>query len=75
MGSPLGPTLANIFMGFIERKVISNYKVTYFRYVDDCFVLAENEKYIDELFSVVAIAMLIAVKLPLFERRQYFFRT
>ena len=52
MGSPLGPTLANIFMGFIERKVISKYKVTYFRYVDDCFVLAENEKYIDELFSV-----------------------
>ena len=36
MGSQLGPTLANIFMGFIKRKVISNYKVTYFRYVDDC---------------------------------------
>ena len=52
MCSPLGPTLANIFMGFVVRKVISNYKVTYFRYVDDCFALAENEKDIDELFSV-----------------------
>ena len=52
MGSPLGPTLANIFMGFIERKVISNYKMTYFRYFDDCFVLGENEENIDEIFSV-----------------------
>ena len=33
MGSPLGSTLSNIFIGFIERKVISKYKVTYFRYV------------------------------------------
>ena len=41
-----------LFMGFIKRKVISNYKVTYFSYVDDCFVLGENEKDIDELFSV-----------------------
>ena len=29
----LGPIFANIFMGFIERKVISKYKVTYLRYV------------------------------------------
>ena len=53
MGSPLGPTLSNIFMGFIEKKVISKYKVTYFRYVDDCFVLGEDEKDIDELFCVL----------------------
>ena len=52
MGSPLEPTLSNIFMGFVERKVISNYKVTYCRYVDDCFVLGESEKDIDDLFSV-----------------------
>ena len=52
IGSPLGPTLANILMGLIERKVMSNYNVTYFRYVYDCFVLEENEKDIDELFSV-----------------------
>ena len=48
MGSLLVPNLANIFMGFIERKVISNYKVTYFRYFYDCFVLGKNEKEIDE---------------------------
>ena len=38
MGSPLGPTLANIFMGFIEAKIIPSfkYKLRYFRYVDDC---------------------------------------
>ena len=52
MDSPLGQTLSNIFMGFISRKVIPNYKVTYFRFVDDCFVLGKNEKEIDELFSV-----------------------
>ena len=53
MGSPLGPTLSNIFMGFIERKVISKYKVTYYRYVDDCFVLGKDEEEIDELFNVL----------------------
>ena len=41
---PLGPTLANIFIGLIGRKVISKYKVTYFRYVDDCFVLGKMRK-------------------------------
>ena len=39
-------------MGFLERKVISNYKVTYFRYGDDCFVLGIIEKDIDEFISV-----------------------
>ena len=42
MGSSLGPTLSNIFMGFIEKQVISKYKVTYYRYVDDCFVLVRD---------------------------------
>ena len=52
IGYPLGPIFANIFMGFIERKVISKYKVAYFRYVDNCFVLGKNEKEIGEFFSV-----------------------
>ena len=39
-------------MGFLERKVICNYKVTYFRYGNDCFVLGIIEKDIDELISV-----------------------
>ena len=55
MGLPLGPTLANIFMGFIEAKIFTSfkYKLQYFRYVDDCFVLAENEEVVDELFTVL----------------------
>ena len=50
--SPLGTTLVNIFMGFIKIQVISNYKVTYFGYVDDSFVLGKYKKTVDELFSV-----------------------
>ena len=45
MGSPLGPTLANIFVGFYESKLfdkISKPQV-YYRYVDDTFALFENE--------------------------------
>ena len=52
MGSPLGPTLANIYISFLDKKVISDYMVTYFRYVDDCFVSGKNEKEIDKFFSV-----------------------
>ena len=39
MGSPLGPALANIFVGFYEEKLFSQISkpFTYFRYVDDTF--------------------------------------
>ena len=49
MGYPLGPTLANIFMGLIELKVIPAFKnnFLYLRYVDDCFVMVRNEKIMD----------------------------
>ena len=55
MGLPLGSTLANIFMGFIEAKIIPSfkYKLQYFRYVEDCFVLAENGEVVDELFTIL----------------------
>ena len=55
MGSPLGPTLANIFMGYIELKVIPTFKnkLVYLRYVDDCFVLVRSEKIMDEFFNVL----------------------
>ena len=44
MGSPLGPTLANVFMGYIEFKVIPAFKnkLVYLRYVEDCFVLVRS---------------------------------
>ena len=55
MGSPLGPTLANIFMGFLESKVMSKTrnKIHYFRYVDDCFVVTENERELDNFYKLL----------------------
>ena len=40
MGSPLGPILANIFVGFHERRLFDKFPkpFTYLRYVDDTFV-------------------------------------
>ena len=39
MGSPTGPTLANILVGFHERLLIDRFPLPYFylRYVDDTF--------------------------------------
>ena len=47
MGSPLGPTLANIFLGYNEPKWLSNCPIAfkplfYQRYVDDIFLLFKN---------------------------------
>ena len=42
MGSPLGPTLANIFVGFYEEKLFNDVMtkpLLYYRYVDDCFAI------------------------------------
>ena len=45
MGSPLGPALANIFVGHQEQKLFNvvNRPLAYFRYVDDTFALFNNE--------------------------------
>ena len=45
MGSPLSPTLANIFMGFLEANYFNTHDkpILYFRYVDDCFLVFNNE--------------------------------
>ena len=40
-------------MGFIERKIISKYKLTSSRYIDNCFVLGKHLKNTDELFCVL----------------------
>ena len=47
MGSPLGPTLANIFLCYHERTWLKNctksFKIVYYkRYVDDIFLLFEK---------------------------------
>ena len=55
MGSPLGPALANIFVGYYEEKLFAQMQKppTYFRYVDDRFAmfdhLAEADKFLTKL--------------------------
>ena len=46
MGSPLGPALANIFVGYQEAKLfnIAKRPLVYFRYVDDTFAVFNNEE-------------------------------
>ena len=53
MGSPLGPALANIFVGFYEEKLFSQKSKpsTYFRYVDDTFAMFRNEEESDNFFK------------------------
>ena len=52
MGSPLGPTLANIFMSHMEKKWLRDcpldFKpVLYRRYVDDSFLLFSSDSHMD----------------------------
>ena len=52
MGSPLGPTFANFYMGEIEKRVFENPENKpniYARYVDDMFVQIENETELNRL--------------------------
>ena len=54
MGSPLGPTLANLFMNVMEKKWLEECPVTfkpvlYRRYVDDTFLLFKSKEHV-ELF-------------------------
>ena len=53
MGSPLGPALANIFVGFCEKKFFSQISKpsTYFRYVDDTFAIFYNEEELENFFN------------------------
>ena len=45
MGSPLGPALANIFVGFHESRLFNNTvkPCVYFRFVDDTFAIFGSE--------------------------------
>ena len=45
MGSPLGPALTNIFVGFYEEKLFSQTlkPPTYFRYVEDTFAIFDHK--------------------------------
>ena len=50
MGSLLGPALANIFVEYYEKKLFSEISkpAVYFRYIDDTFVIFQNEKESEE---------------------------
>ena len=55
MGSPLGPVLANLLMGYYEIKRLQEFgkgKVSiYKRYVDDIFCMFRNEKDAENFFE------------------------
>ena len=53
MGSPPGPALANIFVGYCEEKLFSQTQKppTYFRYVDDTFAIFNHEVEADEFLT------------------------
>ena len=51
MGSPLGPVLANLFMGFHEGKFEGSKPIFYRRFVDDIFCLFENESEANEFLD------------------------
>ena len=50
MGSPLGPALANIFVGCCKEKLFSQTQKppTYFRHVDNTFAILDHEAEADE---------------------------
>ena len=56
MGSPLGPTLANIFMSVLETKFMANcpfgFKpILYRRYVDDTYCLFEKVEHVEKFLA------------------------
>ena len=67
MGSPLGPALANIFVGFHESRLFNNTVKpgVYFRYVDDTFIIFSSELGCDcfhEKLKLLHPALKITVK-------------
>ena len=59
MGSPLGPALANLFMGYHENKWLNSEESStvlfYKRYVDDIFCLFKREAAHQTILSLVCI--------------------
>ena len=57
MGSPLGPVLANIFMGHHEKLWLEQYPgqglLFYRRYVDDIFCLFEHKEQVQEFLEYI----------------------
>ena len=55
MGLPFGPALADIFVGYHEEKLSSQMKMppTYFRNVDDTFVILNHKPEADEFLTTL----------------------
>ena len=56
MGSPLGPSLANFFLGHLETSYFQNsvhFPQFYSRYVDDIFAVFKNNDDIDNFFQYI----------------------
>ena len=57
MGSPLGPSLANFFLGHIEQnKLFQNndfYLIVYLRYVDDILAVFEEGSTYHKFFELL----------------------
>ena len=74
MGSPLGPVLANEFMGHHENKWINKYHnskpVFYTRYVDDIFCIFENET--DSSQYIHSFSQLFVFKSPQYKSIYFF---
>jgi len=58
MGSPLGPVLANVFVGFHQSRFSDNTVKpgVYFRYVDDSFVIFGSELDCDHFQEKIELA-------------------
>ena len=56
MGSPLGPVLANIFVGYFESILFMNIEkpLNYFRCVDDIFISYKTDYNVDDLFDQIS---------------------
>ena len=59
MGSPLGPTLVNFFLGILENSVFEHLSPShpkiYFRYVDDVFAVFDDNPAVDSFLNVLDI--------------------
>ena len=56
MGSPLGPVLANIFVGYYEDELFQNIHktISYFRYVDEILIAHRNSFDINFFYNEIS---------------------
>ena len=57
MGSPLGPTISNFFLGHLEEKIFDDKSIClpklYLRYIDDIFAISDNDNDCNEFLKVL----------------------